>query len=204
VSTLYRAHAESMTENGHVIECERLRVNEKHHGLAVGSPVQWPEERRRAVGHTLFASALAELRRRDTAAGLNKLRQALEVWPGVANQDEFYFELACAYQARGVRGTSRDLDLEKGAQLMRLLPLPDGSWGRAYFALARVALVAGDRRAGRRYSRKALRSSSLRWKGRALAMVATSTLPLELSRSLSRWRQAWRANVFQGAGFPGK
>src|SRR6266487_3488722 len=32
VSTLYRAHAESMTENGHAIERERLRVNEKHHG----------------------------------------------------------------------------------------------------------------------------------------------------------------------------
>jgi glycosyltransferase involved in cell wall biosynthesis len=180
VSTRYRVHPASMTEDGEAIERERLQVNEKHHGRASGPAATWPEGRRRAVGHTLFVAGLARLRRRDVSAGLRKVREALAVWPGLVEQDEFHFELACAYQPRGVRGTAAGLNVRESAELVRsLLPLPGGraSWGRACLALARMGLVARDRRSARRYAFEALRAIGPRRKGRAVAVIVRTALP---------------------------
>jgi GT2 family glycosyltransferase len=189
VSTLYRAHAASMTEDVESIERARLRVNAKHHGPAAGSPAAWPEPRRQAVGHTLFVSALGHLRRGNEEAGLSKLRRALEAWPGLAALDELYFELACAYQARGVRGSPDGLDLARSERLVQsLLPLLGGqaSWGRACLALGRVALGAQQRRVASRYAREALRWGESRVKVRGLALLAAAIVPVALSRRLGR------------------
>jgi GT2 family glycosyltransferase len=188
VSALYRVHAGSMTENGAELERDRLRLNEKHHGVAGGPATDWPQPRRRAVGHTLFAAGLDRLRERDLAGGSSKIREALAVWPELVEEDEFHFELACAFQQRGLRGTDQGLDLHESAALVRALqPFPGGraSWGRSAFALAWMATVAGDRTSARRYARQALHAPGLRHKVAALGLITRSTLPASVSRRLA-------------------
>ena len=206
VSTFYRAHAESMTERCDEMERERLRVNEKHHGVASGPIAAWPAHRRQAVGHTLFSAGLARLRERDVVRGVAKIRQALAVWPELVEDDEFHFELACAYQRRGLRGTRHGLDVQETAQLVRSLqPLPGGraSWGRAEFALAWMALVVHDQRTARRHALEALRTAGVHRKAPALALLARSVLPDPVSRRLASWRHPRGAKPLREAGLVG-
>ena len=207
VSTFYRAHAASMTEDGDRIERERLRVNEKHHGVASGPAATWPGHRRQAVGHTLFSAGLACLRTRDVVRGVGKIRQALEVWPELVEQDEFHFELACAYQPRGFRGTGLGgLDVQETAELVRSLqPLPGGraSRARAAFALAWMALVAHDRRTARRHALEALRAPGLHRKASALVLLVRSALPYPVSQRLASWRQLRGAKRTRRSGLVG-
>jgi glycosyltransferase involved in cell wall biosynthesis len=191
VLVLYRVHDASMTENVEEIERGRMQVNEKHHGSTSSTVSQWPESLRRAVGETLFVSALAQFRRGENVIGSSKVRDALAIWPALVEDDEFHYELACANQARGVRGTPSGLDLAGNARLVRsLLPLPGGrrSWGRACLALAQVALLARDQRAARRYALRALVWSGRRWKGKALAVTVAAALPATLSCRIGGWR----------------
>jgi GT2 family glycosyltransferase len=190
VSALYRAHAESLSENGDEMERERLRLNEKHHGPASGPAAGWPLHRQQAVGHTLFSAGLARLRHRDVVGGLGKIRAALAVWPALVDEDEFHFELACAYQPRGLRGTGQGLVLQETARLVgSLQPLPGGatSRARADFALAWTALVARDRRSARHFALRALRAPGLRRKAAALRLLVRSALSDRVSRRLAAW-----------------
>jgi hypothetical protein len=182
-----------MTESIDVVERERLRLrlNERFHGAAAGPPDTWPQHRRQAVGYTLFTGGLARLRQRDVAGGIGKIEQAFVVWPGIVERDECWFELACAYQPRGIRGTGQSLDLSEAAELIRSFePLPGGrgSRGRAAFALAWMALAVDDRLSARRYARDALHAPGLRRKGAALTLIVRSFLPGSLSRGLASWR----------------
>ena len=191
VSTLYRVHAGSLTENGEEVERARLRLNEKHHGPASGAAAAWPLHRRQAVGHTRFSAGLARLRTRDLVGGLAKIKQALAVWPEVVEEDEFHFELACAYQPRGFRGTEQGLDVRETAHLVRSLqPLPGGraSRARAAFALAWTALVARDQRSARHFALQALRAPGLHRKAAALTLLLRSALPDRVSRRLAAWK----------------
>jgi glycosyltransferase involved in cell wall biosynthesis len=191
---LYRAHGESMTEDGEAIERERLKVNEKHHGALSGDVASWPFPRRRAVGHTLFVSALAAFRVRDGATGAAKLREALTTWPELSDEEEFYYELACSHQARGLRGTAVGGNADAAELLESLRTLFHGraSWGRAQLALANVALLAGDRRSARHYGSEALRFGGLRSKARAFETMLASWLPAGWLRRLRGWRHALR------------
>lgn len=188
---LYRAHAASMSEELEMIERERLRLNEKHHGPIVGDPSAWPFERRRAVGHTLLVAGLAHLRRRQDDLGRERIRRALEVWPGLEHEPELYYELACARQPRGERGPSPALDLVESARLIEwvlpnagaALPAP------ACVALGNLALLSGNRRAARSYARTALRGRSRR---PAVKLLAAAALPPGMSRRLRTARAANR------------
>lgn len=188
---LYRAHSASLTEDVETMERERLRLNEKHHGPISGDLSLWPFDRRRAVGHTLFVSGLAHLRRRDDRIGRQRVRRALEVWPGLADQHELYYELACARQPRGWRGATPALDLTESANLIQWV-LPE-TGGRplpalAYTALGNLALLSGDRRAARLHARAGLRRGSWRTARTALKLLVTASLPPRVSRRLREWR----------------
>jgi glycosyltransferase involved in cell wall biosynthesis len=174
----YRTHSASMTENVANIERERLKVNAKHLGALVGPISSWPLARRRAVGHTYFNAALGYFRQTDITLGREKLRQAVECWPDLLSADEFYYELGCAFQPRGLRGTPAQLELAASEDLIHFAlsawpdPGPpglsrDGAWGQASLNLARLALISGQPRAARRYARSAMRYGRARhrWGG---------------------------------------
>src|SRR5260221_6308211 len=113
----------------------------------------------------LFLSALGYLRNRGIAAGQTKLRRAVELWPGLLEQDEVHYELGCAFQKRGYRGTPIGLDIGESTALVRRLltqglPLSSrrsrAAWGRACLALAQLALIAGERGAARQCALRAV------------------------------------------------
>jgi hypothetical protein len=187
----YRAHAGSLTEDVETMERERLRMNEKHHGAAQGDPARWPLDRRRAVGHTLFVSGLAHLRRREDERGRQKIRRAIEVWPGLIDEDELYYELACARQPRGRKGASSDLDLGESARLIEWV-LPDGGGRslpvRARLAIGNLALLGGGRRAARLHALAALGGGGGSRRRAALELLAAASLPAAVSGRLRAWR----------------
>ncbi len=174
----YRTHSASMTESVANIERERLKVNAKHLGALDGPLSDWPPARRRAVGYTYFNAALGYLRQREAILGREKLRQAVACWPELLNADEFYYELGCAFQPRGQRGTPAQLELTASEDLIHFAlsawpdppppgVSPDSAWGQASLNLARLANISGQPRAARRYARSAMRHGQARhrWGG---------------------------------------
>ena len=181
----YRVHSSSMTENVAGIERERLKVNAKHLGSLDAPLPDWPLIRRQAVGFTYFNSALNYLRQHELARGREKILQAVYFWPGLLTQDEFYYELGCAFQPRGVRGSSTQLDLPASEQLIRAAVFewldptqpafkPQRAWLQANLVLARVARSSGDQRAARRYAWRTIHRGSLRQRWQAMRIWAHS------------------------------
>jgi glycosyltransferase involved in cell wall biosynthesis len=182
VLMLYRAHPASKTESIEVIERCRLAVNAKNFGAINGDWADWPEPKQRAVGYTLFVVGLDYYRLSQQSAGFEKIRRAIEVWPGLLEQDEFYYELGCANQDRGARGSALGLNVPGGADLIRAC-LPDTRrarfWSRACLNLMQLAWLAGDRALARAYAMDAARFDpfNLRSGWRAAKLVLKSYLP---------------------------
>lgn len=180
----YRAHSNSMTENVPNIERERLKLNAKHLGPLDEPLAQWPPARRKAVGYTYFNAALGYLRQSDRTRAQEKLLQAARCWPDLLAQDEFYYELGCAFQPRGLRGTPVQLDLAAGEDLIRTTlreSLPAGeaalsgrAWTQANLVLARLARSAGQAPNARRYAWRTIRHGSPRQRWQALRTWARS------------------------------
>jgi hypothetical protein len=94
------------------------------------------------------------------------------------NADEFYYELGCAFQPRGYRGTPAQLELTASEDLIHFAlaawpdpapagSTPDSAWGQASLNLARLAIISGQTRAARRYAINAMRygRANHRWGG---------------------------------------
>jgi len=187
VLTWYRTHPDSATEDVAVAERERLKVNAKHLGSLDEPLASWPAVRRQAVGFTYFNAALAYLWQTKTVLGEQKLRQAVECWPGLLDLDEFYYELGCARQPRGLRGTAKGLDLKTGEALIRAALLDRTAsltarsaqryWGHACLVLARLARNTGNWSACRGYALRAMRYGTVRDKRVAARLLARSVVP---------------------------
>jgi GT2 family glycosyltransferase len=198
VLTWYRAHADSMSENVPNQERERLLVHAKHLGSLEAPVSQWPAARRQAVGYTYFNSALGYLRQGDAASAQERVRRAVTCWPGLLEQDEFYYELGCAFQPRGVRGTTTDLDLDTSAALIRDILFNDvpaaearsarAHWGRACLVLARLARDTHNPPACRTFALMALRDAAGRDQIRATGLLARSVVPQGWTRAIRRLR----------------
>ena len=192
---LYRARTGSLIEDVEATEGDRLRLYDKHQGTTAVDPALWPAARRRAVGHTLFVAGLAYLRRWDDGLGLPKIRRALEVWPGLAEDDELYYELACARQPRGQRVGSAALDFAETVRLITLV-MPEAQGpavhARVRLALGNLALFSGDRRAAAGHAVAVLVGPDRRELRRAAGLLAAAALPLRVSRRLRAWRVATR------------
>jgi hypothetical protein len=184
----YRIHASSMTENVEHIERGRLKLNAKHLGPLDEPLADWPADRRRGVGFTYFNSALGYLRQRQMARAQEKILLARRCWPDLLSQDEFYYELGCAFQPRGVRGTAVGLSLLDGEALIRSVLFewlsPElgraeekRAWGQANMVLARLARATGHLQAARRYAARAMRQGTGRQRLRGLRTWARSYWP---------------------------
>ena len=194
VLTWYRAHAHSMTENVLSMERGRLRLHAKHLGALDGPPADWPSARRRAVGQTYFNTALGLWWQNDEAGGRERIRRAVAFWPGLLALDEFYYELGCAKQPRGLRGAAHGLDLRESEALIRAVlsdrEAPAGEqaarahWGQAWLVLARLARNTDQWPACRRYALRALLSGSGRGRQEAARLLARSLAPAALVSAL--------------------
>lgn len=200
----YRAHAESTTENVAVMERDRLRVNARFLGALDEPLADWPALRRQAVGFTYFNAALGYFWQKNAALGRGKVRQAVQVWPGLLDQDEFYYELGCAFQPRGLRGTATGLDLGASASLIQDILSHDrppsaarstrAYWGRACLVLARLARNTRDWRGSHTYALRALAYADGRDRLRALRLLARGAVPRAWVRAIGRWRLPARAS----------
>jgi hypothetical protein len=195
----YRTHPASKSEKVSTIEQARLKLNSKHLGSLDEPLERWPEARRRAVGFTYFNAALGYLRQGDRQRGQAKVVQAVQHWPGLLERREFYYELGCANQPRGLRGTAQAQDLAASASLLhallfggQLVPASSSArryWGRACLTLASLARNSGHRRACWFYALRALPQLTGRERGEALRLLAGSLAPAAL-RKVARRRQA--------------
>jgi glycosyltransferase involved in cell wall biosynthesis len=196
----YRNHNSNLTNDLEAMERGRLKMLEKHHGSLSEPLAQWPEPRRQCIGYTYFNTALGYLRQGEAAPAQAKLQQAVETWPGLLQEAELYYELACAYQPRGWRGTAAGLRLNDSARLIReviatnaaLLPgsRPAELWGFACLVLAQLAATNHDRAAARRFALQALRRAEARYRWPAMRLLGKSSLPAGVAQALGRARAA--------------
>jgi glycosyltransferase involved in cell wall biosynthesis len=190
----YRTHGENMSDNIERMERARCKVLDKHLGSEADVSADRAQRRREVLGYLLFLSALGYFCTRNIAAGQTKLRSAVELWPGLLEQDEVYYELGCAFQKRGYRGTPIGLDIRESTALVRRLltqwlPLPASisraAWGRACLALAQLALIAGERGAARQSALRAIIRCSGVHRRKAARGLLRASLP-------QRWVQVFR------------
>jgi glycosyltransferase involved in cell wall biosynthesis len=191
----YRAHPDNFSDGIEAMEQARFRVHGKHLGGFDQQASTWPPARRQAAAYAVFISALAYLRLGRNEAALAKLAAALRDWPELLWLDEFYYEMACAYQQRGYRGSGTGLQLERSAELLRQTVLGEPTthlssgqrqeaWGRAGLAMAQLALVAGHKRLAGRFAWQALRLAPPRYNGPALRLLVRASLPAVVVRGL--------------------
>ena len=197
----YRTHADNLSDGIEAMEQERFKVHSKHLGGLDSQPSSWPAARRQAAAYAVFVSALAYLRLGQQDAALDKLGQALRGWPEMVWLDEFYYEMACAFQQRGYRGSGHGLQLERSAAVLRqtLLGEPAGhlsgrlrheAWGRAGLALAQLALISGQQALAWRYAWQALRHAQPAYRGQAARLLAKAALPAGVVRALRALRES--------------
>jgi GT2 family glycosyltransferase len=182
----YRTHADNMSDDIELMEGERLRVHARHLGPLTAEPAAWSPAQRRAVAYTYFTSALAWLRQGQMEPGRARLTAALSLWPALADLDEFFYELGCAFQPRGYRGSPHGLQLERSAALIhtlifkhRLVPTGErrARWAQASLALARLAFQAGERGASARHALSALAGAPAGGRRPALRALARALVP---------------------------
>jgi GT2 family glycosyltransferase len=195
----YRTHPASLTENVLDMERGRLRMQARHLGPLDEPLAQWPSQRRRAIGFTYFTTALGLFQQNALAAGRERLRRSVECWPGLLDLDEFYYELGCAGQPRGLRGQAHGLDLKTGEALIRDVlfdpagltgePSARAHWAQACLVLARLARDTRQWPACRRYALRALVSAPNHGRLQAARILARSVAPAALLAALGRKRQ---------------
>jgi hypothetical protein len=198
----YRTHGENMSSNIERTEHERFKVYQKHLGRAGGSAA--PEQKQAVAGYLYFNSAMAYFRVQDLAAAIGKLQQAIELRPALLVDDELYYELACALQPTGYRGSAVGLRLDDSARLVKdllyqRLHLPAGQspaslWGRACLVFAQVAYTAGQPLASLRYAGQAVGRAPAGRRGLALRAAARACLPRPVARML---RSVWSSRGSQ-------
>ncbi len=190
----YRTHGENMTRDLARMETARRYVATKHFGSAEGDSQGWPPLRRRAWGGLHLRTALDHFQAGDLEGGRAHLKQAFAIYPDVAEDFEAFYELGCANQPRGARGSTGTLDIERNAALItsslnivfadpNLPPASRAARRRAYgcAALALGVLAYNTRRfaLARRYLTRAVRSdmrlvANARWRNTLVRALVKS------------------------------
>ncbi len=165
----YRVQTGSMSTDAEPMHRNRMAVLAKHLGPPDGEPAQWSNDKRRAYGHALRATALGHIAQGDPQQGWLMLGRAAELWPEILTQLDTCYELACWDQPRGYRGQAASLDLERNAGQViagldglfeqggdALAKLRRPAYAQAYHALAMLADQAGNWGLARRYLWRAM------------------------------------------------
>jgi hypothetical protein len=199
----YRTHGENTMSKLAQVEREALKLYDKHIGKNQNGPATDSAYQREVAGYFSFNAALAHLRARDLPAGIDKLKEAVKLRPALLEADEFYYELACAFQPTGYRGSPVGLRLVESEALLydlifRHLSFPSQGqraqhWGRACLILAQVAYTTGLRRASARYAWQSIWQASGPQKSAALRMLARAAVP----QPMAQWLRARRGTPAQ-------
>lgn len=200
VMVWYRTHADNRTDKIEEEEHGVIHMHEHHFGPLPADLKQWTARQRRAVAYAYFNAGLAYLRQQQTLTAQRKIGLAAATWPELVTLDEFFYELACARQPRGWRGSAAGLDLSQSEALLREtvsnLNLSGTQhqrfWGQANLALARLAFATDKAPAARRYSWRALRLASGDQRPAALRVWLRVMPPAAWRRSLRQASQALR------------
>jgi hypothetical protein len=221
----YRLHGESLSADTAGMQRAAEAVARKHFGPDDGRPEAWPIEKRQAYGGVYRHGALlALLRRGDWEDCARYLRLALRADPALAADLDLFYDLALGTQPLGLRGTSRQLDLDQNAERVEGLlegafapgpvgqadSLPRPSDARAArrlaestasYALGLAAYNTGRFGLSRRYLLRALRLRPALWRDRRLAgALAKSFLGPALVAALKQ--RSARAAALEPGGQP--
>jgi len=180
---LYRTHPDSMSANIERMERDRERLLHKHLGPLAGTPEAWPPAARRSLAYTRFNAAIELFSSGAEETGQAKLRDAAGLWPPLANEPAIYYEIACAHQPKGYRGTVERLDLRRAEQALRAVLAGDAfaradqrtAQGLASLTLAQLARQAGRRPLAARFALRAARQGTPSQRRAALMALALAS-----------------------------
>ena len=173
---LYRTHDANRSDDWQFAAEGRMRLAAKHF-MPLGEE---SDTYRRFVAHSQVATGLVRVRAGNREAGTASIREGIDRCPELLESDDVLYELAAAFEPRGLQGTASGTG---GAELV--LSLIDGPGrqrfrGRARLVLARLALSAGDRVSARRHAVAALGSGTLHEKTVGAALLAAASIPSQL------------------------
>lgn len=167
----YRTHGENMTKDLVRMETARRAVVAKHFGAEDEPLASWQPLQRRAYGGLYLRTALDHLQAGELQSGHRYLVRAFVILPALLQQLDTYYELACVDQARGVRGLSGSVNMERSAanvfsDLDAVFASPDAAhhlaahkspaFGYANLALGTLAYNTQDMKRARVYLLRAL------------------------------------------------
>ena len=198
----YRIHDESLsTDPGGGQKAARMMV-EKHFGPDDEKYANWPADKRRAYGGLYRYCALLSVQRQNNwQAGTQYLRRAFQSDPSLAEDLNFFYDLALGAQPPGHRGESFQLDLaQNAARIERMLAsIFDSSagsqlqstrrkaYGAAYHALGLAAYNTEQLALARPFLLRALRFKPELWRNRRV--VGNLLKSLAGKNSLNRLRK---------------
>ncbi len=182
---LYRTHPSNLSTGHNHMESEREKLLRKHFPGLAGAPETWPAAARRGLAHTRFNAAIELMSTGAEAAGQAKLREAAGLWPALAAEPATFYEIACAHQPKGYRGTVERLDLRRAEQALQGA-MSGGAFanadrqtaqGLASLTLAQLARLAGRGHLAARFALRAARHGAPGQRRTALKALARSVLP---------------------------
>ena len=115
---IHREHAGGLSSNYEHMLVDSLRTVAKHFGPEDGSPLAWPDQRRRAYAGAYFLAAVGHFLQGHTDLGCLRLSRAVEVYPPIAQRVSAWYDVACSYQPKGWRGHAPSLDLLRSERLV--------------------------------------------------------------------------------------
>lgn len=163
----YRVHGNSLSTNLNGMHAAAKKVIEKHFGKEDGDPITWTPEKRRAYGGMYRYQCITLVQRQNNWDDCVPLMcKAFQIDPSLADDINFFYELALGTQPVGYRGVSALQDLEKNMRcLQQLINIAIVNidrntrrrvLGTAYYALGLVSYNLGKRSRFRKYFRRAL------------------------------------------------
>ncbi len=177
VLTRHRVLPGSMSSDPQRMIRNRLAVLEKHFGPLTGDSAEWPALKRRAYGRAFLKSAIEHLHlsfSETNDEAYDSLLQMARCDARLLNETNTYYELACAQEEPGGRGSLTTLNLAQSDDvvcglMIRLLSDEELDatavesqkriWRAVHHALGEVAYGAKDYARARRHLVRSLKAS---------------------------------------------
>ena len=205
----YRVSVGSMSTDAGRMHANRMAVLAKHFGPPDGDPSNWPDDKRRGYAFAYRSAAMGYIAQQEVDEGWRYLLCAADVYPGLLQRLDTFYELILGDQPRGYRGDAKLVDLSaNGAEMLRRLDglfvvagravqkLKGPAYGSTYLALAMLSDQAGDWAAARRYLRGAVRSHPvLLWDGAVMRRMIKLCLGQRAAYRLRRLRRETAGNT---------
>ena len=164
----YRVHGSSLSTNVDGMHAATKKVIEKHFGRDDGKPQAWTSEKRRAYGGVYRYQCITLVQRQGNwIACVPLMRKAFQADPSLAQDLDFFYELALGMQMVGYRGVSEVQGLEENAAELEsllhevftdrdLISVRNTAYATAFQALGLVFYNLGTRSSSRKFLIKSM------------------------------------------------